>query len=212
VQAFNLQLAPPPAEFEIPSFKFHLNLVGELNVRNALAVVAVRQALRPEKPADPGRVRHVQGHQAPHGSRGIAGGVTVGGRFRPSSHGHPRNPRALRIKYPREKIWAVFEPRSNTTRRNVFQDELAGGLCRRERRRLSQVARLEQIGAAERLDPAQLMKDLTARQGRRVPADVDAIVRMSPKARRAAMSCASSATAASAASTAFKNGSSLVRK
>ena len=35
----------PPArrdgeQFEIPSFKFHLNLVGELNVRNALAVVA----------------------------------------------------------------------------------------------------------------------------------------------------------------------------
>src|SRR2546430_9005029 len=39
VRAFNLRMGPTATEFEIPSFKFHLNLVGELNVRNALAVV-----------------------------------------------------------------------------------------------------------------------------------------------------------------------------
>src|SRR3954468_20997032 len=40
VQAFNLNLAPTASEFEIPSFKFPTHLVGEFNVRNALAVVA----------------------------------------------------------------------------------------------------------------------------------------------------------------------------
>src|SRR5438477_4638633 len=40
VRGFNLRMGPTATEFEIPSFKFHLNLVGELNVRNALAVVA----------------------------------------------------------------------------------------------------------------------------------------------------------------------------
>src|SRR6266446_4476286 len=40
VHGFNLRMGPTATEFEIPSFKFHLNLVGELNVRNALAVVA----------------------------------------------------------------------------------------------------------------------------------------------------------------------------
>jgi len=40
VHAFNLRFGPTATEFEIPSFKFHLNLVGELNVRNALAVIA----------------------------------------------------------------------------------------------------------------------------------------------------------------------------
>ena len=33
--------------------------------------------------------------------------------------------RALRSKYPTEKVWAIFEPRTNTTRRNTFQAELA---------------------------------------------------------------------------------------
>src|SRR6201996_7776609 len=36
VQAFNLNLAPTASVFEIPSFKFQVNLVGEFNVRNAL--------------------------------------------------------------------------------------------------------------------------------------------------------------------------------
>src|SRR5215213_5648262 len=39
VRAFNLKLGPTASEFEIPSFKFHIDLLGELNVRNALAVV-----------------------------------------------------------------------------------------------------------------------------------------------------------------------------
>src|SRR6202161_2085402 len=33
VQAFNLRFGPTATEFEIPSFKFHLNLIGELNVQ-----------------------------------------------------------------------------------------------------------------------------------------------------------------------------------
>src|SRR5438093_2065457 len=41
VRAFNLKLGPTASEFEIPSAKFHIDLVGEVNVRNALAVVAV---------------------------------------------------------------------------------------------------------------------------------------------------------------------------
>ena len=50
--AFNLRYGPTATEFEIPSFKFHLNLVGEFNVRNALAVIARGQALRPVQQAD----------------------------------------------------------------------------------------------------------------------------------------------------------------
>src|SRR5688572_17050223 len=41
VRATNVRLGPTASEFEIPSAKFHLNLAGEFNVRNALAAVAV---------------------------------------------------------------------------------------------------------------------------------------------------------------------------
>ena len=32
--------------------------------------------------------------------------------------------RALRAAYPESRLWAVLEPRSNTLRRNVFEQEL----------------------------------------------------------------------------------------
>ena len=49
---------------------------------------------------------------------------------------------ALRLRYPRRRLWAVFEPRSNTSRRKVFQREYVRGLRRRRsgdhRRRVPQ--------------------------------------------------------------------------
>ena len=85
--------------------------------------------------------------------------------------------RALRIKYPHQKIWAVFEPRSNTTRRNVFQAELAGAFADADAVVVAQVARLELLAPSERLDPARLMQDLqSAGKSSAYLPDVDAIV------------------------------------
>jgi UDP-N-acetylmuramate: L-alanyl-gamma-D-glutamyl-meso-diaminopimelate ligase len=67
IRATNLRLGPTASEFEIPSAKFHLNLAGELNVRNALAVVAAAKHCGLIEQTNPERVRHVQRHQAPHG-------------------------------------------------------------------------------------------------------------------------------------------------
>jgi UDP-N-acetylmuramate: L-alanyl-gamma-D-glutamyl-meso-diaminopimelate ligase len=85
--------------------------------------------------------------------------------------------RALRIKYPRQKIWAIFEPRSNTTRRNVFQNELANAFADADAIVISEIARLEQISADERLNPEQLMRDLSsAKKNAAYLPDVDSIV------------------------------------
>jgi UDP-N-acetylmuramate: L-alanyl-gamma-D-glutamyl-meso-diaminopimelate ligase len=85
--------------------------------------------------------------------------------------------KALRIKYPREKIRAIFEPRSNTTRRNVFQTELAAAFADADAVVVAQVARLEQLAPGERLNPEKLMQDLKAsgKDAAYLP-DVDAIV------------------------------------
>ncbi|HXE42928.1 MAG TPA: cyanophycin synthetase, partial [Candidatus Baltobacteraceae bacterium] len=70
--------------------------------------------------------------------------------------------KALRLRYSREKIWAIFEPRSNTTRRNVFQTELAESFADANAVVVSEVARLEQLPPDERLNPEKLMQDLKA--------------------------------------------------
>lgn len=177
VHAFNLRYGPTATEFEIPSFKFHLNLIGELNVRNALGVIACAKHCGLKNHQIQAAFDTFKGIKRRMEVRGIAGGVTVVDDF---GH-HPTAIRetlhALRIKYPRERIWAVFEPRSNTTRRNVFQHELVTAFSDADEVVISEVARLEQIAARERLDPDRLMKDLRAsgKNAAYLP-DVDSIV------------------------------------
>ncbi len=177
VHAFNLKLAPTCSEFEIPSFKFHLNLVGELNVRNALAVVACAKHCGLKNHQIQSAFDTFKGIKRRMEVRGISGGVIVVDDFAHHPTAIRETLRALRIKYPTEKLWAIFEPRSNTTRRNVFQTELAFAFADADAVVVAQVARLEQLAPQERLDPKRLMEDL---QGIGKPAaylpDVDAIV------------------------------------
>jgi UDP-N-acetylmuramate: L-alanyl-gamma-D-glutamyl-meso-diaminopimelate ligase len=109
--------------------------------------------------------------------RGIAGGVTVVDDFGHHPTAIRETLKALRLKYPHEKIRAVFEPRSNTTRRKVFQSELAGAFAEADAVVVSEVARWEQIPAGDRLNPEQLMQDLkTAGKDAVYLPDVDSIV------------------------------------
>jgi len=177
VHGFNLKLGATASEFEIPSFKFHLNLVGELNVRNALAVVACAKHCGLSNKQIQSSFDTFKGVKRRMEVRGIAGGVTVVDDFGHHPTAIRETLRALRIKYPREKLWAIFEPRSNTTRRNVFQTELVAAFGEADRVVVAQVARLEQLAPEERLDPARLIRELQAsgKTAAYLP-DVEAIV------------------------------------
>ncbi len=177
VQAFNIRYGPTATAFEIPSFKFHTNFVGELNVRNALAVVACAKHCGLKNHQIQAAFDTFKGIKRRMEVRGIAGGVTVVDDFGHHPTAIRETLKALRIKYPHQKIWAIFEPRSNTTRRNVFQNELAVAFEQADSVVIAEVARLELLTPEERLDPARLMRDLTSsgKTAAYLP-DVDAIV------------------------------------
>lgn len=162
VQGFNLRFGPTATEFEIPSFKFHLNLVGELNVRNALAVIGAAKHCGLSNKQIQSAFDTFKGIKRRMEVRGIAGGITVIDDFGHHPTAIRETLRALRLRYGREKIWAVFEPRSNTTRRNVFQDELAASFADASAVVVAAVARLEQIAPEQRLSPEKLMQDIQA--------------------------------------------------
>jgi UDP-N-acetylmuramate: L-alanyl-gamma-D-glutamyl-meso-diaminopimelate ligase len=83
---------------------------------------------------------------------------------------------ALRTGYPGRRVWAVFEPRSASSCRRVFQDDFAKAFGGADEVVVAAVYR-SSLPEAERLSAEQLVTDL--RQGgthaRYVP-DVDAIV------------------------------------
>lgn len=177
IEAFNIRYGPTATEFEIPSFKFHTNLMGELNVRNALAVIACAKHCGLKNHQIQSAFDTFKGIKRRMEVRGIPGGITVIDDFGHHPTAIRETLRALRIKYPTQKLWAIFEPRTNTTRRNVFQKELAAGFADADAVVISQIARLELLQPAERLDPEALMRDLKAdgKEAVYLP-DVDTIV------------------------------------
>jgi len=158
--ATHLKLGATAAEFELPSFKFHINLAGELNVRNALAVVGAAKHCGLSNKEIQDAFTGFTGIKRRMEVKGIAGGVTVIDDFGHHPTAMRETLKALRLRYSQEKLWAVFEPRTNTTRRNVFQSDLVDAFADADAVVVSKVARLELIPEAERLNPAKLMEDL----------------------------------------------------
>src|SRR5437588_4762158 len=93
---------------------------------------------------------------------------------------------ALRSRYPGARIWAILEPRSNTLRRNVLQNDLAKSLAMADEVVVADVFKSDAIPEAERLDLGSLAAQIQrhGRHARMVP-EVDGIVQLiAPEMRR----------------------------
>jgi UDP-N-acetylmuramate: L-alanyl-gamma-D-glutamyl-meso-diaminopimelate ligase len=85
---------------------------------------------------------------------------------------------ALRLRYPQRRLWAVFEPRSNTSRRKVFQREYVDAFAAADRVIVGGVFHkpTDAVAAADLFSPEQLAADLCVRgTAARALADVEAI-------------------------------------
>ena len=69
---------------------------------------------------------------------------------------------ALRSRYPGSRLWAILEPRSNTLRRNVLQNELAKSLALADEVVVANVFKSEAIPEAERLDVAAVVVQISS--------------------------------------------------
>jgi UDP-N-acetylmuramate: L-alanyl-gamma-D-glutamyl-meso-diaminopimelate ligase len=148
------------SHFTLGETTFDSPLIGEFNVRNAaMAAVAARSyGVTPE--VIQAALTSFEGIARRLEVRGRERGVTVIDDF---GH-HPTAIRetliALRRRYPGQRLWAIFEPRSNTTRRAVFQQQLPEALQLADGILISQVAALEQIPAQDRLHPEAVVGTL----------------------------------------------------
>ncbi len=103
--------------------------------------------------------------------RAEVGGVTVIDDFAHHPTAIHETLRALRQAYPGRRLFAVLEPRSNTLRRNVFEDALVDSLALADEVMIASVFKSESIPEAERLHPETVAAKLNARG---VPAEVHA--------------------------------------
>ena len=174
------------SRFKLGEETFEIPLIGEFNVRNAaMAATAARFYEVPKTKID-NALKSFSGVARRQEMRGEARGVKVIDDFGHHPTAIAYTLQALHHRYPGHRIWAVFEPRSNTTRRAVFQQQLPDALKVADGVFISQVAKLEQIPEEERLNPEAVVTAI-AKAGR--PAfyeeNADAIVdRIVPMLRR----------------------------
>ena len=175
--AGDLEFPVEGSRFSVDGAEFVLPLFGELNVRNALAVIAVARHCGLGDSQIQSAFDSFEGIKRRMEVRGEARGVTVIDDFAHHPTAIRETLKALKARFPNRRLWAVFEPRSNSTRRSVFQDDLAAAFGDADKVVVAKVARLDQIPEAERLDAERLIVDVQTygAEAAYLP-DVDAIV------------------------------------
>lgn len=175
VQIKDVDYARECSSFTLDGERYSVRMPGEFNVRNAaMSVVAgILGGLSPDEirvglSAFDGVARRQE-------VRGEERGVKVIDDF---AH-HPTAIRqaiqALRQQHPEGKLWVIFEPRSNTTKRRIFQREIAECLAGADVPIISALPDPEKVPPAERLDPAVVASEVPGGRGRYI-ATVDEIV------------------------------------
>jgi UDP-N-acetylmuramate: L-alanyl-gamma-D-glutamyl-meso-diaminopimelate ligase len=164
-----------------PFAEFELALVGAHNVRNALAAIAVATevGVSPERIGE--ALRTFAGIKRRLEVVGRAGGVTVYDDFAHHPTAVAETLAALRSAHPSSRIWAVFEPRSASSCRRVFQDDFAKAFAAADEVLLAPVFR-STLPEAERLSLPRLVHDLvsqgkSARETASLEEIVDTVVR-----------------------------------
>jgi UDP-N-acetylmuramate: L-alanyl-gamma-D-glutamyl-meso-diaminopimelate ligase len=159
-----------------PFGRFESPLLGVHNVRNALAAIAVgtRVGIPPQTLAE--GLRQFRGIKRRLETVGVANGVTVLDDFAHHPTAVHETLNALRTGYPGRRVWAVFEPRSASSCRRVFQADFAKAFGAADEVVLAAVFR-SSLPDAERLSAEELVEDLTrqGRHARHIP-EIDDIV------------------------------------
>ena len=153
------------SHFTLGEEQFDLPLIGEFNVRNAAMAITAAKFYQVPNEKIQKALKKFEGIARRQEVRGEARGVKVIDDFGHHPTAITQTMHALRHRYPGQRIWAVFEPRSNTTRRAVFQQQLPDALSLADGVFIAEVARLEQIPEAERLNPAGVVEAI-AKSGR----------------------------------------------
>lgn len=154
-------------------------MIGRHNVQNLLAVLGITLELGIPLPEIQTALTEFQGiKRRQEVLKGTGGRILI----EDFAH-HPTAIRetlaAIRAAYPQGRLWALFEPRSNTARRRVFQKEFVQAFDSADEILLAPVYQPEKIQESERLDEHQLVQDLQKRRKKaRRGASIDELVQI----------------------------------
>ena len=150
------------SDFTLDGESYSVPMVGDFNIRNAaMAACAARFAgLTPEQIRT--SLNSFEGVARRQEIRGTVHSVTVVDDFAHHPTAIKQAVAALRQRFPKSRLWVLFDPRSNTTIRNIFQKELAESLATADFAVLSPVENHKRVAPENRLNEEQLKADICA--------------------------------------------------
>jgi UDP-N-acetylmuramate: L-alanyl-gamma-D-glutamyl-meso-diaminopimelate ligase len=162
----------PWADFEFP-------LAGEYNVWNATAAAALAADYGVPKEKIAAALKTFKSVKRRLEVKAQVNGITIIDDFAHHPTAIAGTLKALRERYSGARVWGILEPRSNTLRRRVLQNDLAASLAQADEVVVAAVFRSEAVPANERLELPELAAAIQNHGRRaRLAADADAIVEM----------------------------------
>src|SRR6202158_5354405 len=143
--------------------EFAMTSAGRHNVLNALAGIAVASGRGISADAIKKALATFRSVKRRMDVKGEVGCVLVIDDF---AHHHTAvraTIQAVRSRWPKRRLWAILEPRSNSMRRKIFEETLPESLALADRVILGSVFRSQQIGDENRLDPEAVAARVVAR-------------------------------------------------
>jgi UDP-N-acetylmuramate: L-alanyl-gamma-D-glutamyl-meso-diaminopimelate ligase len=148
------------ASFLLNDFEYKVRLFGKHNVSNAAAVAVLAENIGLDRAQIQEAFDKFRGVKRRMEVRGEVDGVTV---FDDFAH-HPTAIRStlegVRLAFPESRIWGVFEPRSWSSRRNVFQNEFAKAFQCADFAVIAGIHEPEKVAPEIRLDPEKLVDEI----------------------------------------------------
>ena len=183
-QISNLRFEPALTSWSLlrddkPWADFEFSLAGEYNVWNATAAAAMAAGYGIAKEQIAEALKNFKSVKRRLEVRAQVNGITIIDDFAHHPTAIAGTLKALRARYPRARLWAILEPRSNTLRRNVLQNDLAKSLALADEVVIANVFKSDAIPEAERLDLAALATAIQKHGHRaRIVPEVDRIVQL----------------------------------
>ncbi len=159
---------PPITNFEIVKSgklfgKFRTKLVGEHNLLNATAAIGIADSIGISPEIIARALESFDGVKRRQEVRGQVRGITVMDDFAHHPTAVKETIRAVKPFYPNGRLIAVFEPRTNTSMRQVFQDVYPHSFDEADMICIRKPSRLDKVPESERFSSEKLVVDLKSR-------------------------------------------------
>ncbi len=156
---------------------FAFTLAGEYNVWNATAAAALADACGISKESMTAALESFKSVKRRLEVKAEVNGITIIDDFAHHPTAIAGTLKALHERYQGARLWAILEPRSNTLRRRVLQNDLARSLALADAVVVAGVFRSEAVPESERMQLPELAAEIK-KYGKqaRLLTDADAIV------------------------------------